>query len=309
MSPTPQGSIADADDKVRHWSGSSDGKAPMLDMRTMKAVKTMKDVLQVVPSHPIPEMQGAFAESMMESRIEESDNSASRGPIEDHPRPAMQEGLAELIESRIEESDSSASQGPIEDAETRRRILIDQPVTQETHAARWKLKPGQQYHKLWKLMAQISFGTYLLLNGIAKDDDQVMSILQGHINKVDEFLEITIEDFDLALCDINERSKLLKLPLERIEVFDAMLQDQAFRQQIVKGNEMIEHVITRTATEMNDVLKDIKQGISACREFTEYLLEEHDKEWRDERLQIQKVFDAMLGNIDGWYKTHVSLRA
>src|SRR4030081_339392 len=122
-------------------------------------------------------------------------------------------------------------------------------------------------------MAQISFGIYLLLNGIAKDDEQVMSILQGHVDEVDEFLETTLEDFDLALHDIEDRLNLLKLPLERIEVFDAMLQDRAFRLQIVNGNEKIEHVITRTATAMNDALKDVKQGVSACKEFSKYLQE------------------------------------
>jgi len=47
-------------------------------------------------------------------------------------------------------------------------------------------------------MAQISFGIYLLLHGIAKDDEQVMNILQGHVDEVDEFLETTLADFDLA---------------------------------------------------------------------------------------------------------------
>jgi hypothetical protein len=233
---------------------------------------TMKEVGVEVPSHPILAMQGAFAESMMEV------------------------------------SDSQALRGPIRDAATRRRNLIDQPVTQETHAARWRQKPYQQYHQLWKLMAQISFGLYLLLNGIAKDDEQVMSILQGHVDEVDEFLETTLDDFDLALSDIEERLKLLKLPLERIEVFDAMLQDRAFRLQIVNGNERIEHVITRTATAMNDALKDVKQGVSACKEFSKYLQEELDEIWREERPEMEKVFDAMQGNVDGWYKAYVSLQ-
>ncbi|KIM97832.1 hypothetical protein OIDMADRAFT_168052 [Oidiodendron maius Zn] len=232
----------------------------------------MKEVGVEVPSHPILAMQGAFAESMMEV------------------------------------ADNSALRGPIGDAATRRRNLIDQPVTQETHAARWKQKPGQQYHQLWKLMAQISFGIYLLLNGIAKDDEQVMSILQGHVDEVDEFLETTLDDFDVAQQDIEERLKLLKLPLKRIEVFDAMLQDRAFRLQIVSGNEKIEHVITRTATAMNDALKDVKQGVSACKEFSKYLQEEQDEIWREERPEMEKVFDAMQGNVDGWYKAYISLQ-
>lgn len=270
VSPPSRGPVVhDYDDKTPAGISSSDSdddEQPALDLDTMKEVGVE------VPSHPIPAMQGAFAESMMEV------------------------------------SDNQAPRGPNGDAATRRRNLIDQPVTQETHAARWRQKPYQQHHQLWKLMAQISFGLYLLLNGIAKDDEQVMSILQGHVDEVDEFLETTLDDFDLALSDIEERLKLLKLPLERIEVFDAMLRDRAFRLQIVTGNEKIEHVITRTATAMNDALKDVKQGVGACKEFSKYLEEEQDEIWREERPEMEKVFEAMQGNVDGWYKAYVSLQ-
>ena len=124
------------------------------------------DTMEIhVPTHPIPSMQEAFSESMLEA-----------------PSP----------QPRIYQTPSSAH------LNCERQRLIDQPVSEETHAARWRQKPGQQYHQLWKLMAQISFGIYLLLNGIAKDDEQVMTILQGHVDEVDEFLETTLEDFDLA---------------------------------------------------------------------------------------------------------------
>ncbi len=237
---------------------------------------TMKEVTIQVPTHPIPSMQGAFAESMLEASDEQS-------PIEPKPIPG--------------------------NAAARRKLLIDQDVNEETHAARWKKKPGQKYHELWKLMAQISFGIYLLLNGIAKDDEQVMNILQGHVDEVDEFLETTLEDFALAQEDIEERLKFLKLPLENIAIFDAMLEDRAFRLQIVDGNERIEHVITRTATLMNDALKDVRQGLDACKEFTIYLAEEQEEPaWKEVRPDMQKVFDAMKGNVEGWYKAYVSLQ-
>jgi hypothetical protein len=256
----------DPDNQNPSRLSTSDDEDPPRDLDTMKEVGVE------VPLHPIPAMQGAFAESMLE--------------VSENPTPKSHMG----------------------DAETRRRNLIDQPITQETHAARWRPKAGQQYHQLWKLMAQISFGIYLLLNGIAKDDEQVMSILQAHVDEVDEFLETTLEDFDLAVVDIEERLKLLKLPLERVEVFDTMLQDRAFRLQIVTGNEKIDHVITRTTTAMSDALKDVKQGVGACKAFTKYLIEEEDEIWRDDRPEMQKVFDAMKGNVDGWYKAYVSLQ-
>ena len=235
---------------------------------------TMKEM--IVPTHPIPSMQGAFAESMQEA-------SASSTP--------------------------SIPRSRLGTAAARRQLLIDQDISEETHAARWRQKPGQKYHQLWKLMAQISFGIYLLLNGIAKDEDQVMAILQGHVDEVDEFLESTLDDFDLAQDDIDERLKFLKLPLENIVIFDAMLEDRAFRLQIVNGNERIEHVIQRTAAAMNDALKDVQQGLDACKGFAIYLAEELDAAvWRQERPDMEKVFDAMKGNVDGWYKAYVSLQ-
>lgn len=226
-----------------------------------------------VPTHPIPSMQGAFAESMLEA------------------------------------STSTEKKSRDGNAATRRKLLLDQDTSEETHVARWRQKPGQHYHELWKLMAQISFGIYLLLNSIARDDEQVMNILQGHVDEVDEFLETTLEDFDLAQEDIDERLDLLKMPLQNIEIFDGMLEDRSFRLQIVQGNEKIEHVITRTAAMMKDALKDVQQGMDACKEFTIYLAEEQeDGVWMDTRRDMQKVFDAMKGNVDGWYKAYVSLQ-
>lgn len=263
-----------------------DGYAPVIEQSNPISIleaaeiemrqDTMKEVgAQVqVPTHPIATMQGAFAESMLQAADTSTD-----------PKP---------------KASTAAS---------RRQILLDQDASEETHADRWKQKPGAKYHELWKLMAQISFGIYLLLNGIAKDDEQVMNILQGHVDEVDEFLETTLEDFDLAQEDIDERLKFLKLPLENIEIFDSMLEDRQFRTQIVNGNERIEHVIMRTSAAMNAALKDVQQGLDACKEFTIYLAEEQeDPVWRDEQPDMEKVFDAMKGNVEGWYKAYVSLQ-
>ncbi|KAH8813033.1 hypothetical protein F5884DRAFT_670807 [Xylogone sp. PMI_703] len=228
-----------------------------------------------VPTHPIWSMQAAFAESMLEA-------SATSTPTAPQPK--------------------------ILSAETRRKVLLDDSIDAPP-PSRWQKKPGQQYHQLWKLMAQISFGIYLLLNGIAKDDEQVMAILQGHVDEVDEFLEMTLEDFDLARRDIDERLQFLKLPLDNIDIFDAMLEDRAFRLQIVSGNEQIEHVINRTATSMNDALRDVQEGLEACKDFRAYLLDiQQDPVWRKERPEMEKVFQAMKGNVEGWYKAYTALQ-
>lgn len=227
-----------------------------------------------VPMHPIPSMQEAFAESMQE--------------------------VANGVNSKPD---------IIRDAMARRKLLLDQDVNEETHAGKWKRRPGQKYHEFWKLLSQISFGIYLLLNGIARDEDQVISILQGHVDEVDLAIETTLEDFDLAQEDIDERLEMLQLPLQNIAIFDGMLEDRNFRYQIVTGNEKIEHCIQRTALAMNDGLKDVKQGIEACKEFSIYLAEEQEDElWKQERPDMQKVFEAMKGNVEGWYKAYVSLQ-
>jgi hypothetical protein len=228
-----------------------------------------------VPTHPIPSMQAAFAESMVD----------------------------------VFEGTTPAPNPPAGTGTERRKLLLEQDVGEETHAARWKQKPGQRYHELWKLMAQISFGIYLLLNGLARDDEQALTILQTHVDEIDAFLEATLEDFDLAQEDIDDRLKNLKLPLENIHIFDGMLEDRDFRNQIVAGNETIEHIITRSTSAMNDALKNVQQGLGATKEFASYMAgEEQRKEWQEERPEMRRVFEAMKGNSDGWYKAYVSLQ-
>lgn len=227
-----------------------------------------------VPVHPIPTMQGPFAESMLDAF-----------------------------------DGSSAEKEEYGDSASRRKLLLEQDVNDETHAGRWKQKPGQRYHELWKLMSQISFGIYLLLKGRARDNEQALGILQTHVDEVDAFLESTLEDFDLAQEDIDDRLKNLKLPLENIHIFDGMLEDRNFRNQIVAGNETIEHIITRTATAMNDALKNVQQGMDATKEFANYMAEqEHKNDWRNGRPDMEKVFHAMKGNADGWCKAYALLQ-
>ncbi|KFX86016.1 hypothetical protein V490_09270, partial [Pseudogymnoascus sp. VKM F-3557] len=228
-----------------------------------------------VPTHPIASMQAAFEESMLDAF--------------DNDTPAPKPVLGNAAE--------------------RRKALLDQDISAETHAGKWKQKPGQRYHELWKIMSQISFGIYLLLNGLARDDEQALTILQGHVDEVDGFLETTLEDFDLAQEDIDERLKNLKLPLENISVFQDMMEDRDFRNQIVSGNETIEHIITRTAAAMKDSLRNVQQGMEATREVAGYMAEEKARhEWQTERPEMKEVFEAMKGNADGWYKAYVSLQ-
>ncbi|KAL8813480.1 MAG: hypothetical protein Q9200_000214 [Gallowayella weberi] len=229
------------------------------------------------PVHPVPQMQGAFEESMMET----------------------------LNESEDAESQDRMS---MVDSVSRRKMLLEQEEYQRTVAGRWKQKPGEQFHPLWKLVAQISFGMHLLQQGLAKSDEEVIKILQTHVDEIDGFLERTTEDFDLAQGDIDERIRYLKLPLEHGSVFDTMLNDRNFRMAIVEGNEKIEHIIDRTAAAMNDSLKDVQKGLDATRELAKYLTRV-DKQWDERTEEHDSVYLAMIGNTEGWTRAFLTLQS
>ncbi|KAI4243035.1 MAG: hypothetical protein L6R40_003726 [Gallowayella cf. fulva] len=229
------------------------------------------------PVHPVPQMQGAFEESMMET----------------------------LNESEDAESQDRMSMA---DSVSRRKMLLEQEEYQRTVAGRWKQRPGEQFHPLWKLVAQISFGMHLLQQGLAKSDEEVIKILQTHVDEIDGFLERTTEDFDLAQGDIDERIRYLKLPLEHGSVFDTMLNDRNFRTAIVEGNEKIEHIIDRTAAAMNDSLKDVHKGLDATRELAKYLTRV-DKQWDERTEEHDSVYLAMIGNTEGWTRAFLTLQS
>ena len=228
------------------------------------------------PMHPVPTMQGAFEESMLETMNDEEPE----------------------VPDRYSKADSV----------TRRKMLLEQQEYERTVAGRWKQKPGEKFHPLWKLVAQISFGMHLLQQGLAKSDEEVLKILQTHVDEVDGFLERTTEDFDLAQGDINERIRYLKLPLEHGQVFDQMLANRDFRVAIVEGNEKIEHIIDRTAAAMNDALKDVQKGLDATRELAKYMTRV-DKQWDDRTEEHDSVYLAMIGNTEGWTRAFLTLQS
>ncbi|ORY54808.1 uncharacterized protein BCR38DRAFT_357486 [Pseudomassariella vexata] len=239
------------------------------------ARKRMEDAAANVPRHPIPAMQSAFAESL----IEATTNAAAQ-------KPKLSFG----------------------DAKTRHNHLIDAERGAELYAELWRYRPGQSYHELWKLMAQVSFGVYLLLNGIANSNIQVVNILQGHIDEVDEFLEVAMEDVNFAIEDVKERIDFLKLPMNNMSTFEKMLEDRKFRLQIVTGNERIEHIVDRTTMALEATLNDVEEGLKSTKEFAVYLGDQQNRPWRQQRPDVVDIFDAMKGNAEGWYKAFVDLQ-
>ncbi|OAP65184.1 hypothetical protein AYL99_01156 [Fonsecaea erecta] len=222
------------------------------------------------PAHPVPQLQQPFEESMLESITDQTP--------EDVPSDAM----------------------------TRRTILLEAPTYQRVIAGRWKQKPGEKYHPLWKLVAQLTFGMHLLSQNMAISEEEVMRILQSHVDDIDAFLERTTEDFDLAQSDIHERIRCLKLPLAHGEVFDRMLEDRSFRASILDGNEKIDHVMSRTKKAAKDALKDVQKGFDATNVMEKYLTKLNST-WKRDSPEHEAVLVAMLGNVEGWRRAFLEL--
>jgi hypothetical protein len=184
-------------------------------------------------------------------------------------------------------------------AEERRKKLLESPQYDNSWTARWKQKKTATYHPCEKLISQIIFGLHLLQQQQAKSDEEVVKILQTHVNEVDTFLERTAEDFQLAINDIDERIRFLKLPMAHQTVFETMLDDKKFRTQLLDGNEKIVTIIDRTTKAMNASMLDIHKCIHANRELSKYL-DKVQRSWPNGKRGIVDVYGAMRGNENGW---------
>lgn len=220
-----------------------------------------------IPTHPIPAFQHAFAESLEEV--------TTAGGVH---KPKLR-GL---------------------DARARRELLLSQGRQDDPFDVKWRYRPGQTQHEIIKLLAQISFGVYLMLNGMANSTAQVITILQGHIDEVDEFLEVALEDQDQAIEDLRKRINHLKLPMANMEVFEQLLTDRKFRNDILDGNEKIDAILDRTNVAVRQWDDDIESGLRSSAIFAKWLQDQDQGDWHAEHPELVDVFDAMKGNTDGW---------
>lgn len=256
---------------------------------------------------PADEASLVGAETVADKAADMSLLPRNRGPESPHkhPIPSMQDAFNEsLVEAthgvnkpRLRERDVKA----------RRECLIAQARADPVPAMRWRCRPGQEQHELCKLMAQIAFGMYLLLRGLANSDDQVVSIIQGHIDEIDEFVEVALEDLQQANADLSSRIKHLRLPLEHIEVFEKILEDRSYRAELLKNNEVIEHILVRTTVLLGQYEKDMTEGLRATKAFANYLREESGGQGLAKRPEVADIYDAMKGNTNGWHNAFVSL--
>lgn len=220
-----------------------------------------------IPIHPISLLQDAFSESLQE---------VTTGAATGKPK------LADM------------------DAKIRREKLLAQDKDDEPFDASWRLRTGQQQHEVVKLVSQISFGVYLLLNGMANSNVQVVNILQGHIDEIDEFLEVVLEDLAETTTDLTKRIDYLKQPMSNLKTFEQLLEDRDYRAEILEGNEKIEHVLARTNMAMKQWDEDIDAGLQSSTLFVRWLEAHKDGDWRMDQPDLLEIFDAMKGNAEGW---------
>lgn len=232
---------------------------------------------------------------------------ARRRPTPRHPIISMQAAFDESLAEHTSGSGVAKPQLRFADAKTRREVLL-RAKDDGPPLPLWRHRPGQESHELRRLLAQISFGVHLLLNGSATAVDSVVTILQGHIDEVDEFLEVTLEDIALATTDLQERLDHLKLPMSNMAVFEKMLEDRGFRLQILDGNEAIERIAARTTTALMQTVGDVNEGLRSTREFIAYLTEQQQGRWRVDQPGIANIYDAMRGNADGWLNAFMDLK-
>ncbi|KAL4917446.1 hypothetical protein BDW62DRAFT_218112 [Aspergillus aurantiobrunneus] len=179
----------------------------------------------------------------VDQRSESSDgDQVNDRPFQKHPIPQIQGAFEESIYEAFSGEDS----GQIVklDAQSRRKDLLENPQYERLCGRKWRQKIGERYHPLWKLTAQISFGVHLLVQGTAKSNTTVLNILQIHVDELDGFyLSLPLEnldDFDemlmdrnfrLAMTDYNEK---IGLAIERfaVAINDAL-------KDIQKGKEAI----------------------------------------------------------------------
>ncbi|KAL7939742.1 hypothetical protein V8C35DRAFT_319524 [Trichoderma chlorosporum] len=230
-----------------------------------------------------------------------SDSAPPPPSIPVHPIPALQDAFAESLHEVMSGTAVEKPKLRALDAQGRREAVLAQGVDEPAYDATWRLRPGQSQHELAKLIAQISFGVYLMLNGMANNNTQVVTILQGHIDEVDEFLEVTIEDLEQVEMDLKSRIDHLMLPMSNATVFEQLLEDRKFRTEILEGNEKIEHILARTNVAMKQWDDDIEAGLQTSNVFINWLNEQAEGNWRgDQPPDIVDIFDAMSGNAEGW---------
>lgn len=220
-----------------------------------------------------------------------------------HQVPSYDGAFAETFQETLEQRRVNRCDLRMMDARERREFLIRQEPGEPPFDVSWRFRPGQEYHEIVRLIAQICFGTCLMLYGFPTDTDVVYGILQGHIDDMDAYLEVACQDQTLTIDELTKRIGFLKLPMTNREVYNAFIQESSrFRAQIIDGNDKLEAILGRTHVAVTQWDSDIEVALRTTAVFSQWLQEHEDGSWRDDRDYSLDVFDAMKGNAQGWMR-------
>jgi hypothetical protein len=191
-------------------------------------------------------------------------------------------------------------------AEERRKRLLSGEDYNDTYSAMWRENPSSRFHPLRKIVAQITYGVHLLHVQMAVSNEEVVKILQRHIDQVDELIRRADEDLGMALADIEVRISHLKFALADRTTFDTMLENRPYRAEILRGNDLIEDMIKRTENLMTDLLADIKVGSDSIKEMSNYMAR-IGSTWPMSTTDLG-IYNTMLLNTEGWLECFDSLK-
>jgi hypothetical protein len=232
------------------------------------------------PIHPLSQMQAPFEESML-------DATGETGHV---PFPAPKKSVKQRQQMLCREEDA------------------DELSWNFTYNCHWRHYPKGKYHPLVKTVTQIVFGVHLLHQHLEKSVADVADILLKHVNELDGFLQRANEDLEGSLKDMLFRHKCLRVPMEHVSEFDRLLEDRAYRAQLLDGNVTIERTITRMSQMLNDYLTDMSIFREANHGLDLYLLD-IGVEWTYHNEDVGKIYSAMCGNTGGWAQFLQSLMA
>lgn len=230
-----------------------------------------------------------------------------------HPLPSMQAPFEESMLDATGETGHVPFPNPKRSVKTRQQLLCREEGASElsynfTYNCHWRNNPKGKFHPLVKTVAQIIFGVHLLHQHLEKSVADVADILLKHVNELDSFLQRASEDLESSLKDMLFRHKCLKVPMEHVNEFDRLLEDRAYRVQLLDGNIVIERTIGRMSEMLNDYLIDINTFREANQDLDLYLLN-IGVEWTYRNEDIRKIYSAMCGNTGGWSQFLQSLVA
>ncbi|KAL4814188.1 hypothetical protein BDW67DRAFT_89377 [Aspergillus spinulosporus] len=253
-----------------------------------------------------PGLSFTSANTEVELQPESSDGSQSHGrPPPKHPIQQLQGAFKESIDEALR---GETKDWVVDlDAQSRRRELLENPKYERLCGRKWRQRTDERYHPFWKLIAQMSFGLHLLVQGTAKSNAAVVNILQFHVDEMDGFISRTKEDFLIIQLDLRTRIQYLSLPLENLDQFDEMLADRSFRFAMIDYNAKIELAIERFTLAIGDSLRDLQKGREAVGALWQYL-GQSAKDNAPLSGSLTAIYNSMLANTEGWNTAFCRLR-